>query len=238
MAGDLIATIAGYSTNSYLTSEEADDYFDRRYGTSNWFSLPKRDKEALIVQSTKDIDFGNYYGDKYYPAQARQFPRDDHEVVEGNCASPGARRFKHANLKSTTYMEMPPNYWKRGSVHFTSATLINQKVVIGTSNAASGFIHGAFSAAPTANTKFIVFAPIDKMVKEAVCEQAHYILEHGLENYAEMRALGIYQITVGDVTVKPRSHLDKSPIQTNVMCLRAKKLMSRFMRKGLKIARA
>lgn len=238
MAGDLIASIAGYRSNSYVSVEEADDYFDRRYETSNWFSLANYDKEALLVQSTKEVDFGNYYGDKYYAAQALQFPRDDHETVEGNCASVAAKRFKHANLKSDTYMEIPPNYWKRGTVHFTSATLKNQLVVIGTSNAASGFVHGPFSSPPTAKTKFIIFAPIDKEIKAAVCEQAHANLEHGLEQYAEMRALGIHEVTVGDVTVKPRSYLDRPPVITNVMCLRAKKLMSRYMKKGLKIARA
>lgn len=238
MAGDLIASIAGYRTNSYLTVTEADDYFDRRYGTSNWFELPSRDKEALLVQSTKEIDFGNYYGDKYYEVQALQFPRDDHDIVEGNCASPEAKRFKHANLKSDTYMEIPANYWKYGTVHFTSATLSNQIVVIGTSNVASGFVHGPFSSPPTEQTSFIMFAPIDRNIKAAVCEQAHSILEHGLETYAEMRALGVHEVTIGDVTVKPRSYLDRPPVPTNVMCLKAKKLMSRYMRKGLKIARA
>lgn len=238
MAGDLVASIAGHVSNSYVTISEADAYFDVRYGTSNWFALSRRDKEALLVQSTKDIDFGNYYGNKYYDAQALQFPRDDHETVEGKCASPGANRFKHANLKSETYMEIPPNYWKYGTVHFTSATLENQKVVVGTSNAASGFVHGPFSAAPTANTSFIIFAPVDRNIKAAVCEQAHSVLEHGLESYAEMRALGIHEVTVGDVTVRPRSYLDRPPVPTNVMCLKAKKLMSRYMRKGLKIARA
>jgi hypothetical protein len=238
MARDLIASIAGYRSNSYLSVDEADDYFARKYGTTNWFSLSKMDKKALLVQSTKDIDFGNYYGDKYYDAQALQFPRDDHETVSGKCASPNNNRFKHTNLKSDTYMSIPPNYWKYGTVHFTSATLINQIVVIGTSVAASGFIHAPFSQSPTTNTDFIVFAPIDQPIKSAVCEQAHFVLESGLEFYAEARALGIQEMTIGDVSVKPRSNTDRPPIPTNVMCLRSKKLMSRYMRKGLKIARA
>lgn len=232
----VVATVAGFSTNSYVTLAEANTYFGNRYDTSNWDGLSTDNKEALLVQAARDIDLGNFTGNKYYDSQSMQFPRDDHETVDGNCASGSLTKFKHTDLKSDTYGEIPSNYWKYGSVHFTSATLENEIYSIASSDV-NGFVYADYSATPTSTTKFIVFAPVDSLIKSAQCEQAHYILEHGLESYAEMRALGLEQLAIGDVSVRPRGRGDRMGT-TPVMCLRAKKLMSRYFRKGVRIGRA
>jgi len=233
----LVASVAGFNTDSYVSVAEADSYFRKRHGAGDWFSLSAEEKESLLALAARDIDIGNYYGEKYYDNQTLQFPRDDHDTVEGYCASCESRRFKNSNLKSTTYGEIPINYWKYGSVHFTSATLINDIVQVASSDT-NGFVYGGFNATPTTTTAFIVFAPIDKDIKDANCEQAYAKMEHELETYAEMKALGIQDITIGDVSVRPQSPYAKHPAYTPVMCLRAKKLMSRYFIEGFKLARA
>jgi len=235
----LVATVAGPNSNSYLTVTEADAYFTGRSDTSNWDALSTSDKEALLIQSTKDVDIGaNYGGEPYYDAQKLQFPRDDADSVEGNCASVANDRFKHSDLKSDTYMEIPNNFYKYGSIHFTSATLENQVYAIASSNT-SGFVFASFSATPTTTTQFIVFPPIDKDIKDAVCEQAYSTNEYKLGNYAEMRALGLYNVRIGDVSVTTRIPREPSSVRTPVLCLKARRLISRFSRGSVdRVARA
>jgi hypothetical protein len=97
----------------------------------------------------------------------------------------------------------------------------------------SGFVFVSPSATPTTTTEFIVFPPIDPEVKNAVCEQAHFILEHKLENYAELRALGLFSVRIGDVAVTARTAREGGSTRTPIMCLRAKRLMSRYSRGGI-----
>lgn len=236
MGFGVIATVAGFNSNSYVTVAEADLYFNLRYGSSSWRELPDADKEAVLVQAARDIDIANYVGNLYYDPQTMSFPRDDHDTVEGNCASPTNRRFKHSDLKSDTYGEIPTNYWKHGSIHFTSATLDGQSYAIASSDT-SGFVYSSFSATPTTTTEFIIFAPIHQDIKEAQCEQSNHILNNNLEQYAEMRALGIQNITIGDVSITPHGRLESTG-NTPILSLKAKKLMSKYFRRSSKIGRA
>lgn len=237
----LNASVAGFNANCYVTIKEANAYFADRYDSDSWFDLSENDKEALLIRAARNLEQANYFGNKYYDNQSMSFPRDDHEVVEGNCASPDINKFKNTSLKSDTYGEIPRQYWKHGTIHFTSGTPVNDIVYIASSDVTKGFVYpdgGSFSAAPTTNTKFTAFAPIDKDIKSANCEEAIHIYNNDFENYAELRALGINSIRIGDFSLSPRGVGDKLLGRVPVLSVRAKKLMSRFFRKGLSIQRA
>ena len=234
----LKTTVGAFNSSSYVTATEADEYFRGKYDTSNWDGLSRADKEALLRGACNEIDLGNYAGDLYYERQALQFPRSDHVVIEGACASPDTAKFKHTEVHDTEYGETPINWLKHGSIHFTTATLFGETYVIA-SNDTSDFVYTAstFSSAPTTTTNFIIFSPIDKEIKDAQCEQAISRLDNNLDFYAEARALGIYDLKVGDVMARVRGRQDNRAVP--VMCMRARKLMSRYFRgPNTKIARA
>jgi hypothetical protein len=61
----------GISTaNSYLTVQEADDYFTT-YGNTNWDAVTA-DKELALIQATQSIDL--LYGEKYISYKAIEAP--------------------------------------------------------------------------------------------------------------------------------------------------------------------
>lgn len=236
MGFGVIASVGGFNSNSYVTVTEADTYFNLRYRTSAWRDLPDSDKEAILVQAARDVDIANYKGDLYYDPQTMSFPRDAHETVEGYCASSTNKKFKHSDLKSDTYGEYPTNFWKYGTIHFTSATLDNKIYAIASSDT-SGFVYGSFSATPTTTTQFIVFAPIIQDIKDAQCEQAFFIMDSDLNSYVELQAMGIQNVTIGDVSVSPHGRMESRSNPT-ILCVKAKKLLSKYFRKGLKVGRA
>jgi len=237
----LVASIAGMNTNSYLTTTEADQYFLERYDSNSWFELSQRQKEGLLIRATHNIDIGgNYSGDKYYESQGLSFPRDDVDTVTGKCASSEITKFKNANLKSSDYMAMPANFWRYGTVHFTTATPANNICYIASSDI-KGFVYpegASFSATPTTNTTFIAFPKIDTEIKDAVCEEAFNIQSNNFDEYVEMRALGFDMVQIGDFSIRPGGGFGGSGGKIPTMCTRAKKLMTRYFRKGLRIQRA
>ena len=77
MAFTLDATVGGASSNSYLTVEEADDYFDGRYGSDLYTSLQTASKQQLLASATKRIDAEKYAGIKNEQnLQRLQWPRN------------------------------------------------------------------------------------------------------------------------------------------------------------------
>lgn len=61
--------------NSYITIEEADDYFLTRFGADIWQTLGPEDKMKALVTATKRIDNLPFVGYKCNPEQKLQFPR-------------------------------------------------------------------------------------------------------------------------------------------------------------------
>jgi len=223
--------------NSYITLAQANEYIRNKYGhSSTWDTLSIEGKKRVLLQATRDIDRFRFYGEKYYESQPLQFPRDDHEVVTGNCATPlTTTTFKHANLYSTTYGEMPQDYWKYGSIHITAATPINETGIVASSNVTTGLIHfSALSAAPTTNSQFIVFAPIYRKFRDAQCEQALYLVANNkMDALLDYKNLGAQMVKIGDTIVTFNdsgfSSLSISPV--------AKKLLSQFIDRSLLVYR-
>jgi len=224
--------------NSYVNATYADEYFLNKPDVTEWDNLTsKTDKEAVLIQAARDMEF-NYIDDVYYDSQGLAFPRDSHEVVTGNCATPITKNsFRHSSLKSDTYGVYPDNYWKFGTVHITSGTPLNDIQIIRASDSVTGSITtDEFSATPTINTNFIIFAPIDRLIRDAQCEQALFILKNkGIDNLMGYKTLGVQQYSIGDVrvTFKQMGSLTKYPFSP-----KAKKMLGRWMTRRRVVLRA
>ena len=70
------ATVGGADSNSYITVEEADQYFGNAFGKSAWGSASGDDKARLVITSSRYLDqYLDWYGEKSNPEQAMDWPR-------------------------------------------------------------------------------------------------------------------------------------------------------------------
>lgn len=61
--------------NSYITVDEADEYFLGRLGADFWEELKPGQKEKALITATRKIDRFPFIGFKQSPKQVLQFPR-------------------------------------------------------------------------------------------------------------------------------------------------------------------
>jgi hypothetical protein len=227
------------NNNSYVSLSQAEDYFDTRSETTNWDNLATTAKESALIQAARDLQRFNFIEEPYYDSQNLIFPLESHEVVTGKCATPITNTsFRNSNLYSSTYNEMPEDYWKYGTVHITSGTPLRDTRAISNSNVVNGSITiaSAFSATPTTNTSFLIFAPLDPLIYDAQCEQALYLLDNvGISSYTVYTNLGAESVSIGDVSVTfgDGSSSYKIPFSPG-----AKKLLSRWIKRSLKVGRS
>ena len=234
--------IGDISANSYVTLKEANDYIRNKYGRGNtWDSLDSNGKKRILIQAAKDIDSFSFIEEKYYDSQNMEFPRDNHEVVTGNCATYQAestatladnQSFKNTSLKSDTYGEIQNNYWKYATCHLTEAFEIENIA----SSARTGIVHmdNTFTTALTTSIPFKIFAPIDQRIKFSVCEQALYITQNERIDVLQVyKDLGAQRIRIGDTEVEIKAgsstRIPLAPI--------ARKLLGRFIKVSFKIGR-
>lgn len=228
------------SANTYVTLKEANDYIRNKRGhNSVWDTLSIEGKKRLLFEAAQDIDMFNFVGEQYYENQTLQFPRDDHDVITGNCGTPlTINGFSHANFTSDTYGEprSNTNYWKYGSVHITEATPLEDVRRIDTSNITTNVItvKTNFTATPTTNTQFIAFEPLHQEVKDAQCEQALHIIDNiGKEAMSYYSGMA-QQVKIGNVNVKFKTSAHSQTSTSN----KARKLLSKWIKRNLKIQRS
>lgn len=225
--------------NSYVTLKEANDYIRNKYGHVNgWDTLNEEGKKRLLIESVNDLEVFNYNGEKYYEAQGLQFPRNDHDVITGACATPSTTTtFRNTSLYSSTYNKYPTDWWKYGTVHFNVGSNIRETRLIDKSNAVNGSISLASPVTyiPKTTDTFIAFVPLDKELKDAQIEQAMYIISNSgigdLQNYMQ---LGAKRVSIGDVSVD----FNAGGGRGTAISSKARALLSRFLRKGIRIGRA
>jgi hypothetical protein len=231
------AKVADANQNSYLTVDEADTYMNKKYSTSDWDNLSPSEKETVLINAARSLDNFNYVGDKYYDAQGLAFPRDDHETITDTCGTPITnKKFRSTSLYSDTYMKMPEDYWKYGSCHITSGTPVRDTRLIDSSDPSNGEITvaTAFTATPTTNTTFRVFAPIHVDIRNAQCEQSLFLLGNtNIDTIANYRSLGAKRIDIGDV----RLDLHPNMYARVPICPDSRKLLSRWIRKNIRLGR-
>ena len=61
--------------NSYITTSDANTYFEDRLNSTQWDDADDTDKSKALIQATKIIDTKNYFGTKTSDAQLLKFPR-------------------------------------------------------------------------------------------------------------------------------------------------------------------
>ena len=63
------------NTNSYVELADADDYFETRIDSANWFDASDEVKEQALVTATQLIDENAWIGYAVSPSQALAWPR-------------------------------------------------------------------------------------------------------------------------------------------------------------------
>lgn len=236
----LNTNIADSTANSYVRVDEANVYVRNKYGHSNtWDTLSLEGKKRVLIEATNDIEGYNYINEKYYDNQALQFPRDDHDVISGDCATPFTiNSFSHANFTEDTYgnERSNSNFWKYGSIHITAGTPLHDVRSIKTSNITTDVVttFTDFSSSPNANSDFIAFEPIDKFIKYAQIEQALYILANGDSSTLSKYSAVAKKVKIDEVDISFKDGASSS----KKIALKAKKLLSRWIEKSRTLRRA
>jgi len=231
--------------NTYVTLREANEYIKNNfYHPDQWDNLTMEGRKRVLVQAAKDIDTFNYIDKPFYDSQTLAFPRSDHETHTGtasaNTATTGTLR--GLNLFSSTYNDIPDDYFKNGTVHIRAGNNFRQVRHISSSTAskAGGYgeivLSSPFSSNVTASDQYVIFKPMHQEIKDAQCEQAIYIIAEEFYKYADYMHAGIGYMRTGDLGV---SFKDSSAgVPTSKVCVKARRLLGRFMRKSIKIGRA
>lgn len=62
--------------NSFITLEDAQNYFDDRFDSDSWFALEDKEKEKLLITASKKISTYDFVGSHLQEDQPMAFPRD------------------------------------------------------------------------------------------------------------------------------------------------------------------
>ncbi len=83
------ATIKGANANSFVTLDEANNYFATVPDSSTWDDKTVDQKKRALISATRWIDSFVYYGDRCDDGQALKFPRNNYQVdgVELSCST-------------------------------------------------------------------------------------------------------------------------------------------------------
>ncbi len=69
------ATVGGGSTNTYVSLEDADDYFAKRTGSGPWDSANTETRQKALMDVARRMDRIRWTGEKTSEAQALEWPR-------------------------------------------------------------------------------------------------------------------------------------------------------------------
>ena len=75
MAVTFDATLGGAAANSYITIEDADDYFAMRVHADNWDAASTATKQKVLMDAVRRLDRIEYTGEKTAETQALEWPR-------------------------------------------------------------------------------------------------------------------------------------------------------------------
>jgi hypothetical protein len=83
------ATISGANANSFVTLDEANNYFATVPESSTWDDKTVDQKKRALISATRWIDSFVYFGDRCDQGQALKFPRNNYQVddVELSCTT-------------------------------------------------------------------------------------------------------------------------------------------------------
>ena len=89
MAATIDATIKGANANSFVTLDEANNYFATVPDSSTWDDKTVDQKKRALISATRWIDSFIYFGDRCDQGQALKFPGNNYQVddVELSCTT-------------------------------------------------------------------------------------------------------------------------------------------------------
>ena len=89
MTASIDATISGANANSFVTLDEANNYFATVPDSSTWDDKTVDQKKRALISATRWIDSFVYFGDRCDQGQALKFPRNNYQVddVELACTT-------------------------------------------------------------------------------------------------------------------------------------------------------
>ena len=75
MAVVIDATVAGENSNSYVTLDDADDYFAASVNNGDWLAYSAEQRTVALITATRDMEALSWHGEKLTDEQALHFPR-------------------------------------------------------------------------------------------------------------------------------------------------------------------
>lgn len=239
---ELIPALGAENQNSYVSLQEANEYVKSNfYHPDQWDNLSFEGRRRLLTQAAKDIDILNYKGKLYYKTQPLAFPRNHNETFSGTASPVSASSLRGNNLYSSTYNKIPNNYFKGGTVHITRGAHRAEVKYIDSSTASPSGGFGQINTASTftsivvASDTYLIFTPLDQLIKDAQCEQAMWLIENRMSGYYEYIQAGIGYVRTGDLGM---SFKDQSKSFPDIVPAKVRKLLGRHTRKVLKYGRA
>jgi hypothetical protein len=71
----LDSTISGETSNSYISVDDAQTYFDDRLNNDNWYNAPAEKQEQSLILATAHLERFDYLGTRVSSTQALKWPR-------------------------------------------------------------------------------------------------------------------------------------------------------------------
>lgn len=116
--------------NSLVTLEDAEDYFDCRFNSSDWYSLEDSEKEKLLTTASQALSRFDYVGSPQDTAQPLAFPRDyeiPQDIKDAVCEEAYARINSADDVhKKNIENNISSISLGAGSVSYTSGSLSAQ----------------------------------------------------------------------------------------------------------------
>lgn len=122
--------------NTFVTLEEAEAYFDERFGSEKWFDkdLTDKTKEQLLVTASKKISSFDFVGSALEPGQPMAFPRDyemPQDVKDAVCEEAYSMLNQEASVhKKNQEANISSISLGVGSVSYNSAAVVGEDSVL------------------------------------------------------------------------------------------------------------
>lgn len=203
------AIAAHPQANSYISLEEANQYFENRDNSANWTAATDDQKRQALIEGTRRVDANRFKDEPLKSWQALEFPRvgGRYARVESTSVdSATVNTIVDASLQNVVYM--PDDFWKYGTVAFLSRGQSNFMGLYQVSGfvASTGIITVSqnFAVVPSVSDGYQLIREIPREIKYATCETAIAVIEDAVNVIADPN---VKRQQLGDESIE---YFDKS----------------------------
>jgi len=172
--------------NSFVSLDEANDYFDTCFKIDEWADSSDDDKKRSLIKATEIIDSYRFHFDKLYSDQMLKLPHLRHEVKTGKADSGSATTVVCSDLTDEElYFD---DYWNNGAIRVIEGTNEGKVSRITDFVLSTGTV--TFETMTTAcdnTTEFELIRELPRTFKYAVCELAVWLLRNQDEDDIDPR---------------------------------------------------